>query len=187
MDVCATTLDASCAANPDTPASNCGSSTRFAAVDGVGVGVGVGVGDGVEEERVIASVCELERPARSVAVIAMLFAPAASGTGPSVKVPSAATAATMLPAATFASPDTASVALPLTVTVSVETVAPDGGDVSTSDGGVRSMLTVRVVVALFPARSTAAPLTETAGPSVAIVIGAGHCAMPDSASVHAND
>src|SRR5579859_1273808 len=83
---------------------------------------------------------------------------------------------------TLATPESASVTVPVTCNRALLTNALLSGVVIEITGGVLSILTMAVVLALFPALSTAVPVTVWLAPSLVNDTGALHEATPDSAS-----
>src|SRR5919201_4121926 len=87
-------------------------------------------------------------------------------------------------ALTPATPESASVALKLTVTSVLFQPAAFGGGLEAAfrSGGVLSRFTVTLVLAAFPARSVAVPVTTCLAPSPDTETGGGHAAIPLVAS-----
>src|SRR4051812_10807279 len=84
---------------------------------------------------------------------------------------------------TLATPEPLSERSPDSVTDGVKMVGPVVGDDSETVGGVRSMPTLVVAVAVLPATSAASPLTAWFAPSAVTCWSGGHDATPESPSV----
>ena len=106
---------------------------------------------------VTVSVALDEFPARSVASTMIGLLPASRDTGQLNSVPENDAGAPWQ--ATASIPESASVAVPVTVSDEVLRNAPSAGALMTTPGGVLSILRVRLVVAVLPAWSVAVPVT----------------------------
>src|SRR5262249_22522366 len=82
----------------------------------------------------------------------------------------------------LATPQSASLTLPLTVITEVVTTGPPGGFVTVTNGGVLSSLTVALVDAELPATSAVVRKMDWELPSVLTSTGSGQDAIPDRAS-----
>src|SRR5215467_14639134 len=82
----------------------------------------------------------------------------------------------------LATPESASLTLPLTVITEVRTTAPSRGVVTVTNGGVLSSLTVALVDAELPATSAVDRTMDWELPSVLTSTGSGQDAIPDRAS-----
>src|SRR5712691_9662729 len=123
-------------------------------------------------------------PASSLASAVIAFVPGVNVTRQSTCVP-ATVAGTSLHV-TPATPESASATIPLMTASEVNSVLPLAGDVIVKLGGVLSMLTVTLAVAVFPALSMATPLTTWCAASAVSDSSAGHTATPEVASEHVN-
>src|SRR5439155_4731024 len=88
---------------------------------------------------------------------------------------------------TLATPERASVTVPVTVTVGINRIAPSGGELMVTTGGVLSTFTATLVMPTFPATSTAVPVTIWFAPSVVITTGGVTLATPERLSVATKD
>jgi len=113
--------------------------------------------------------CEAVFPATSAACAVIVFAPEFNVTvhakEPPVTVPAVPLQVTP------ATPDKASVTLPLTFSDDDVSVAPFAGDVMVKTGGVRSMFNVTLAVLVFPAVSVTVPVMTWFAPAVLTTIG----------------
>ena len=87
------------------------------------------------------------------------------------------------PQLTEPTPERLSETAPATARFAAATVTPFAGELILTTGGVSSMLKLRDVLLLFPALSVADPETVWFAPSEVMLVGEGHDATPDRASV----